>query len=84
VTTLPTVSTVANDRPARRDWTLQRILFLLGGTVTLTGVTLGVTVSSWFLLLAAMAGTNQLLMVAVGWCPISLLLTRLGVKPACS
>ena len=62
-------------------WPLQRILFLLAGTVTLTGVTLGVLVSQWFLLLPAIAGANQLLMVAVGWCPMSLLLTRLGVRP---
>lgn len=64
-------------------WPLQRILFLLAGLVTLTGVTLAVTVSTWFLLLPAMAGANQLLMVVVGWCPMSLVLTRLGVRPAC-
>jgi hypothetical protein len=64
-----------------RTWPLQRILFLLAGTITLTGVLLGVTVSRWFLLLPAMAGANQLLMVAAGWCPMSLLLTRLGVRP---
>lgn len=59
-------------------WPLHRILFLLAGTVTLTGIILGVFVNRWFLLLPAMAGANQLLMVAVGWCPMSLLLTRLG------
>lgn len=64
----------------RRGWPLQRILFLMAGTVTLVGVLLGVTVSAWFLLLPAMAGANQLLMVATGWCPMSLLLTRLGVR----
>ena len=50
----------------------------MAGTVTLTGVLLAVLVSPWFLLLPALAGTNQLLMVVVGWCPMSLLLTRLG------
>ena len=63
-------------------WTQQRILFLMAGTVTLTGVLLGVLVSSWFLLLPAIVGANQLLMVAVGWCPVSLVLTRLGVRAA--
>lgn len=76
-------SAVPSVRRGRRGWPLQRILFLLAGTVTLTGVTLGATVSSWFLLLPAIAGANQLLMVAVGWCPMSLLLTRLGVQPSC-
>ena len=61
-----------------RGWPQQRILFLMAGTVTLTGVLLAVLVSPWFLLLPALAGTNQILMVAVGWCPMSLLLTRLG------
>lgn len=63
-------------------WPLQRILFLLAGTVTLTGVILGVFVNHWWLLLSALAGANQLLMVAVGWCPMSVLLTRLGVGQA--
>jgi hypothetical protein len=69
------------DHPA--DWPLHRILFLLAGSVTLMGVALGVTVSRWFLLLPALTGANQLLMVAAGWCPMSLLLTRLGVTSSC-
>ncbi len=67
--------------PSHRGWPLQRILFLMAGTVTLAGVVLGVFVSAWFLVLPAMAGANQSLMVATGWCPMSLLLTRLlGVR----
>jgi hypothetical protein len=76
----PTVSVSRLDRPG---WPLERILFLLAGTVTLTGVVLGIAASSWFLLLPVMAGANQLLMVKVGWCPMSLLLIRLGVQPRC-
>jgi hypothetical protein len=38
-----------------------------------------VFVSPWFLLLPALVGANQLLMVAVGWCPMSRVLGRLGV-----
>lgn len=57
---------------------LQRTLFLLGGVVTLSGVVLGTAVSPWFLLLAVLTGANQLLFAAVGWCPASLLLNRLG------
>lgn len=60
-------------------WPLQRILFLLAGTFTFVGVTLGVVASPWFLLLPALVGVNQLLMVAAGWCPASLMLARLGV-----
>lgn len=64
-------------------WPMHRILFLLAGTVTLVGVGLGALVSPWFLLLAALPALNQLLFVAVGWCPMSLLLRRFGVpEPA--
>lgn len=62
---------------APRAWTKQRILFLLAGTFTLTGAILTAVVSRWFVLLPALVGANQLLMVAVGWCPMSKLLDRL-------
>ena len=79
--TNPTAS--AKAAAGNAAWPLQRILFLLAGTVTLTGVALAAAVSPWFLLLPAVAGANQLLMVATGWCPMSVLLTRLGVEPGC-
>ena len=60
-------------------WTRTRILFLLAGTVTLIGVLLSVVVSRWFLVVPALVGLNQLLMVTTGWCPMSLLLDRLQV-----
>jgi hypothetical protein len=62
-----------------QGWTVRRILFLLAGSFTLLGTALAALVSPWFLLLPALVGANQLLMVAVGWCPMSLLLGRLGV-----
>jgi hypothetical protein len=74
-TATPTCSTAMT-------WHLQRILFLVAGLVTLTGVALGAFVSPWFLLIPTMVGVNQLLMVAVGWCPMSLLLKRIGVPEA--
>jgi hypothetical protein len=64
---------------ARREWPMQRILFLLAGTVTLIGLLLSVTISRGFLVIPGLVGANQLLMVATGWCPMSLLLARLGV-----
>ena len=64
---------------AATGWPMHRILFLLAGTVTLIGVGLSAVVSPWFLLLAALPAANQLLFVAVGWCPMSLLLRRCGV-----
>ncbi len=58
-------------------WPTTRILFALAGTVTLLSVTLAVTVSPWFLNLAALVGLNQLLHVTAGASPASLLLDRL-------
>jgi hypothetical protein len=61
-------------------WPLDRILFALAGSVTLLGVTLGATVSLWFLLLPAFVGLNQWLYVLKGDCPASFVLKRLGVR----
>jgi hypothetical protein len=63
-------------RSDRGRWPLERVLFALAGTVTLTSVLLAVTVSSWFLLLTAFVGLNQWLYVGVGACPASLLIER--------
>ena len=55
-------------------WPTSRILFLLAGTVTLTSALLAATVSNWFLLLTAAVGINQLMLVATGTCPASMLI----------
>ncbi len=65
-------------------WPTTRILFALAGIVTLLSATLAATVSLWFLLLAAFVGLNQLLYVAAGACPASLLIDRLRGTTASS
>jgi hypothetical protein len=57
-------------------WPLERVLFALAGTVTLTSALLAAAVSPWFLLLTAFVGVNQWLYVVVGACPASLVLRR--------
>jgi hypothetical protein len=64
-------------------WPLERVLFALAGTVTLTSALLATTVSPWFLLLTAFVGVNQWLYVTVGACPASLLLHRLFGLTTC-
>ncbi len=59
----------------------QRILFSLAGTFTITGTVLAVTVNLWFALVPAVVGANQLLMSAVGWCPMSKLLDQVLDAP---
>lgn len=60
-------------------WSKERILFAMAGTMTLVSAALAALVSPMFLLLTAAVGVNQLLMVATGHCPMSLLLDR--VRP---
>ena len=67
-----------------RRWPLERILFLLAGTVTLTSAILAAAVSPWFLLLTAFVALSQWAFVAVGACPASVVLERVfGVQRGC-
>jgi hypothetical protein len=67
-----------------RRWPLERVLFALAGTVTLTAVLLTAFISRWFLLLAAFVGVNQWLFVVAGGCPASILLERAtGLERGC-
>jgi hypothetical protein len=55
---------------------IERVLFAMAGTMTLLSVLLAVTVSPWFVLLAAFVGVNQWIYVLAGDCPASLVLRR--------
>jgi len=69
---------------SRHAWPLERVLFLLAGSVTLLSALLAAVVSPWFLLLTAFVGLNQLAFVAFGNCPSSWLLQRyLGFERGC-
>jgi hypothetical protein len=57
-------------------WPLERVLFALAGTVTLTSAALAAAVSPWFLLLTTFVGVNQWLYVVLGACPASIVLRR--------
>ena len=62
---------------SREDrWPLERVLFLLAGTVTGLSAALAVLVSPWFMLLTGFVAANQLLFVAADNCPSSWLLRR--------
>lgn len=62
---------------------LERALFAIAGSMTLVSVALAVLLSPWFLVITAFVGANQLLFVAAGDCPMSLILRRAcGLKGA--
>jgi len=71
-----TTAAARRSRRARRGWPLERALFAIAGSATLASAALAALVSPWFLLLTAFVGVNQLLYVAVGDCPTSLVLRR--------
>ncbi|MFR9749476.1 DUF2892 domain-containing protein [Nocardia sp. 004] len=60
-------------------WSIGRLVPLLAGTFVLISTVLTVTSSPWWLILTTLVGANLLLYSAVGWCPVTLLLQRLGV-----
>lgn len=59
-----------------RSWPLERVLFLMAGTMTALGTLLSAVVTPWFLLLVAFVAVNQLAYATVGACGASLVLTR--------
>lgn len=63
-------------RTERSPWSLERVLFLMAGTMTGLSALLAALVSPWFLLLTAFVAVNQLAFVAFGNCPSSWLLRR--------
>jgi hypothetical protein len=64
-------------------WPLERILFLMAGTMTGLSAVLSAVLSPWFLLLTGFVALNQLAFVAFGNCPSSWLLRRhLGIRSA--
>ena len=71
------------ERIAASNWPLERVLFLLAGTMTGLSAVLSALVSPWFLLLTGFVALNQLAFVAFGNCPSSWLLRRyLGLRGA--
>jgi hypothetical protein len=66
----------AGRQPDSRRWPLERVLFLLAGTMTGISAVLSAVVSPWFLLLTGFVAVNQLAFVAFGNCPSSWLLRR--------
>jgi hypothetical protein len=65
------------------NWPLERILFLMAGTITGLSAVLSALVSPWFLLLTGFVAVNQLAFVSLGNCPSSWVLRRwLGIEAA--
>lgn len=57
---------------------IDSLVRLLAGTVTLAGVAVAQFVSPWGLLLPAFVGLNLIQSVFTGFCPPTVVLTKLG------
>jgi hypothetical protein len=64
-------------------WPLERVLFMMAGTMAILSAVLVSLVSPWFLILTAFVGVNQWAYVAFGACPASIVLKRFGVQASC-
>ena len=61
--------------------TIDRIVLAFAGAMVLASIVLAQTVSPWWLLLAAFVGLNMLQASMTRFCPLALILKRLGVAP---
>lgn len=60
---------------------IDKLVVRFAGTVVLLGLLLAQVHSHWWLLLPAFAGVNLLQSSFTGFCPLAIVLKRLGVRP---
>jgi len=61
---------------------IQRIIYLVAGTLVLTGLALGYFVNPWWFLLPAFVGFNLFQTAFTGFCPLEKILIAAGVGRA--
>lgn len=64
--------------------TLDRAVFAIAGSFVLLSLALSQLHSAWWLLFTAFVGVNLFQAAFTGFCPLAILLKRLGVKPGCA
>lgn len=64
--------------------TIDRVVLAFAGTVILLSLALGVFVAPGWLWVAAFVGANLLQSAFTGFCPLAMVLRKLGLKPGCA
>lgn len=64
--------------------TIDRMVLAFAGTVILLSLALGVWVAPGWLWVTAFVGANLLQSAFTGFCPLALILRKLGLKPGCA
>ena len=62
---------------------VERAIYVLAGSLVLTGTLLTLLVSPWFLILPGFVGANLLQSAFTGFCPAEKIFRRLGLKSQC-
>lgn len=62
------------------SWYLERVIWLVAGTVVLTGTALAAFVNLWWLVLPALAGVNLVVYSLSGFCLMANILVKLGLR----
>lgn len=60
---------------------IDRVVLAFAGTMIIASLLLSVLLTPWFLILAALVGLNMLQAAFTQFCPLALLLKKLGFAP---
>ncbi len=63
---------------------IDRIVFAFAGTLILVGVALGIWVHQLWFILPAFIGLNMFQAAFSGFCPLAIILKKVGVKSGCA
>lgn len=63
---------------------IDRIVFAFAGTLILAGVALGFWVSQLWLILPVFVGVNMFQAAFTRFCPLAIILKKLGMKSGCA
>jgi hypothetical protein len=63
---------------------IDRVVFAFAGLVILASLALSQVHSVYWLLMAAFVGANMLQAAFTGFCPLAMILKKMGVKPGCA
>lgn len=63
---------------------IDRVVMAFAGSVILVSLLLGLKVHVYWLALTAFVGLNLLQAAFTGFCPLAMILKKLGVKPGCA
>jgi len=61
-------------------WYIERIVWLVAGSVVLSGTLLGYFLNKLFFIFPVLAGTNMVIFSLTGFCLLAVILEKFGVK----